>query len=159
GYFGSLTQAAVQRFQAAQGIVSSGTPSTTGYGRVGPTTMARINDLMGTPSSVSWDAVPFLTKPTVQVNSTSATVVWTTNENTQGQVYYDTTLLRSDEATGPRQLPFVSGILALDGGGMTVNHSVMLQNLLSNTTYYFLTRGIDSGGNMSMTLPMSFHTT
>ncbi len=42
GYFGALTQAAVQRFQAQNGIVSSGSPSTTGYGAVGPKTRAFI---------------------------------------------------------------------------------------------------------------------
>lgn len=40
GYFGSLTQAAVQRWQAKNNIVSSGSPSTTGYGTVGPRTAA-----------------------------------------------------------------------------------------------------------------------
>lgn len=38
GYFGSLTERAVQRWQAKHGIVSSGTPNTTGYGSVGPQT-------------------------------------------------------------------------------------------------------------------------
>lgn len=38
GYFGPLTEAAVQRFQRERNIVSSGTPATTGYGAVGPTT-------------------------------------------------------------------------------------------------------------------------
>lgn len=42
GYFGSATQAAVQRFQAQYSIVSGGTPATTGYGRVGPRTIAAI---------------------------------------------------------------------------------------------------------------------
>lgn len=40
GYYGSLTLAAVQRWQAKHGIVSSGTPQTTGYGVVGPRTRA-----------------------------------------------------------------------------------------------------------------------
>lgn len=43
GYFGALTQAAVQRFQAQYGVVLSGTPSTTGYGVVGPKTAAAIS--------------------------------------------------------------------------------------------------------------------
>lgn len=42
GYFGALTQAAVQRFQVRHGIVNSGTPDSTGYGLVGPTTRATI---------------------------------------------------------------------------------------------------------------------
>lgn len=43
GYFGVLTERAVQRYQAAKGIVSSGTPQTTGYGVVGPRTRAFLN--------------------------------------------------------------------------------------------------------------------
>src|SRR3989344_3608963 len=158
GYFGSLTQAAVKRFQAAQSIVSSGTPETTGYGRVGPQTMARINSLMGSGGSVSWDTVPFLSSPLVQQTNTTATFTWTTNEPTQGQVYWDTLLLRADEATGPRQLPYVSGTLALDAGGYQTNHTVTVSNLQANTIYYYLVRGIDSVGNMSMTWPTSFRT-
>ena len=38
GYFGILTEAAVKRFQRDAGIVSSGDPSTTGYGSFGPRT-------------------------------------------------------------------------------------------------------------------------
>lgn len=46
GYFDSYTESAIQKFQTAQGIVSSGTPKTTGYGRVGPKTLVRINTLI-----------------------------------------------------------------------------------------------------------------
>lgn len=42
-YFGDATQEAVQRYQAKEGLASSGTPTTTGYGRVGPKTLARLN--------------------------------------------------------------------------------------------------------------------
>ena len=45
GYFGMLTQKAVQRFQVKYNIVSSGTPKTTGFGYVGPKTRAKINSL------------------------------------------------------------------------------------------------------------------
>ena len=51
GYFGPLTEAAVRRYQAAQNIVSSGTPATTGYGAVGPRTRAAIRNTA--PSSTA----------------------------------------------------------------------------------------------------------
>jgi len=158
GYFGQLTKAGVERFQTEQGIVSSGTPATTGYGRVGPQTMARINSLMAGGNQTSWDPVPFLSNPFITVTNNSATISWTTNEATVGEVYYDSTPLRADEATGPRQLPYVSGTHVVDNGGYQISHSVTITNLLPNNTYYFLTRGIDSGSNMSMTWPSSFHT-
>ena len=42
GYYGPVTEAAVQRWQSRNGVVSYGTPSTTGYGLVGPQTRAAI---------------------------------------------------------------------------------------------------------------------
>lgn len=43
GYFGPLTLQAVQNWQSSHGIVSSGTPDTTGYGFVGPRTIAAMS--------------------------------------------------------------------------------------------------------------------
>jgi hypothetical protein len=45
GFFGGVTQAAVQSFQSANGVVSGGTPATTGYGIVGPMTAAKIKNI------------------------------------------------------------------------------------------------------------------
>ena len=45
GYYGPLTKAAVAKFQLKYGIVVNA--STPGYGRVGPKTMAKINELLG----------------------------------------------------------------------------------------------------------------
>ena len=157
GYFGPLTQAAVSRFQTAQGIVSSGTPETTGYGRVGPLTLARINSLMG-EGNISWDTVPVLSQPTIQTTNTTATLYWTTNEPTLGQVYWSITPLQFNEETGPRQTPYVSGSLAVDAGGQLTSHSVTISNLQPNTSYNYLVRSIDNGGNMSMIWPSSFRT-
>ena len=42
GYYGPVTEEAVKRFQAKEGLVSKGNPETTGYGQIGPKTMARI---------------------------------------------------------------------------------------------------------------------
>lgn len=158
GYFGPLTQAAVQRFQTAQGIVSSGNPESTGYGRVGPLTRARINALLGGGSPITWDATPVLTNPSVQVTNTTAVLAWTSNEQTEGQVYWSTSPLVFNEANGPRQQPYVSGTLALDAGGSQTNHTVTVSNLQANTVYYYLVRGVDSGGNMSMIWPSTFRT-
>ncbi|MEK7155869.1 MAG: peptidoglycan-binding domain-containing protein, partial [Patescibacteria group bacterium] len=36
GYFGRMTESAVKSWQAKNGVVSSGTAATTGYGAVGP---------------------------------------------------------------------------------------------------------------------------
>ena len=44
-YFGSLTRAALQKFQCKQKIICSGTPSTTGYGNLGPKTRAKIQEV------------------------------------------------------------------------------------------------------------------
>ncbi len=47
GYYGALTTLAVQRFQFKHGIVTSGDPESTGYGRVGPKTLAKLNEVYG----------------------------------------------------------------------------------------------------------------
>ena len=46
GYFGPMTEDAVRRWQTANGIVATGTPSTTGFGVVGPQTLKDINHEM-----------------------------------------------------------------------------------------------------------------
>jgi peptidoglycan hydrolase-like protein with peptidoglycan-binding domain len=43
GYYGRLTEKAVQRWQAKYGVISSGGPAVTGYGVVGPKTRAKIS--------------------------------------------------------------------------------------------------------------------
>ena len=65
GYFGGLTQVAVQKFQASQGLVSSGTPASTGYGSVGKMTRAAIglacthvNSSTNTPANTSPSPAP-----------------------------------------------------------------------------------------------------
>ena len=45
GFYGSLTQQAVEKFQCAQAIVCSGGPTTSGWGTVGPKTRKALNTL------------------------------------------------------------------------------------------------------------------
>lgn len=159
GYFGALTQSAVKRFQTAQNIVSSGTPSSTGYGRVGPQTMIRINSLIsGSNPVVSNDISPTLSNSSVQYTNTTATFTWNTDVPTTGQVYWSKNPLEFNEMTASKQLPYVSGTLAVDAGGLQTNHVVTVSNLEANTTYYFMMRAIDSNNNMSMIWPSSFRT-
>ena len=64
GYFGKLTEAAVQKWQVSHGIVSSGTAMTTGYGAVGPRTRAAIASACFGTNSV----------PSTNMNSTQSTI-------------------------------------------------------------------------------------
>jgi hypothetical protein len=58
GHFGIYTQDAVQRWQTAYGIVSLGSPATTGYGVVGPRTRAAI--LASCAKSTNGQSTPFI---------------------------------------------------------------------------------------------------
>jgi peptidoglycan hydrolase-like protein with peptidoglycan-binding domain len=44
GYYGLLTETAVEHFQTKEGIISYGSPDTTGYGAVGPRTRAALGE-------------------------------------------------------------------------------------------------------------------
>ncbi|MDD2657859.1 MAG: fibronectin type III domain-containing protein [Candidatus Pacebacteria bacterium] len=164
GYFGSLTQGGVQKFQTSEGIVSSGSPATTGYGRVGPTTMAHLNAAMNSgtpqPTASTLFTVPVLSLLSLQRNATSASFSWTTNEPTTGQVYWSTNSIQSDEATGPNQMPYISGALSSDSGSAkTTEHMITLSGLQPNTTYHYVTRSIDASGDITITLDNTFQTT
>ncbi len=57
GYYGALTQAAVKRWQSKNGIINSGSPSTTGYGSVGPKTAAAMAASCGGQGEASDDSI------------------------------------------------------------------------------------------------------
>ena len=60
-YFGAATLAALQKFQAANGLVSSGDPASTGYGNFGPQTMAKVNQMIQeTPTQVPESPAPYM---------------------------------------------------------------------------------------------------
>ncbi len=77
GYFGPLTEAAIQRLQEKQGIVSEGTALTTGYGQVGPKTRAQLNSLLANGADSSKVTSPGLTM-TPGIQSSIATSTATT---------------------------------------------------------------------------------
>ncbi len=97
GYFGPATEVAVQKWQAAAGIVSSGSPETTGYGYVGPKTRS----LMSCGSPMPQTTPPVVTTPpivsescTITASKTSVgvgesyTISWTTR-NIDDPVMYE----------------------------------------------------------------------
>lgn len=74
GFFGPATQKAVQQWQASNGVVSSGSPSTTGYGSVGPRTRSALARCSGTTTT---------TPPTTQTTPPTTTAANTgTSANT-----------------------------------------------------------------------------
>lgn len=75
GYFGPLTEKAVKNFQMKNEIVSSGDPSSTGFGQVGPQTRNKLNDLIINGAGKSGNTPPgLLTAPGLQdkISTTTA---------------------------------------------------------------------------------------
>jgi len=73
GYFGPITEVAVQKFQREAGIVLSGTAESTGYGVIGPKTARAISDSctsMGITSKTSSNSHSPVTSTTTVSTST-----------------------------------------------------------------------------------------
>jgi peptidoglycan hydrolase-like protein with peptidoglycan-binding domain len=154
GYYGPLTQAAVQRFQAYYGIVSSGSPSSTGYGRVGPSTLARMNALIAGGVSTGDMAAPYISGVLVAGTSNSAVVTWNTNELATGRVYYSTSPITFNEGD-INSVGFVvtNGQSTSFDTTTRLSHSAAITGLLPNTRYYYLIVVTDPSGNVSVSLP------
>ena len=151
GYFGSLTQDGVRKFQVSQVIVSSGSPSTTGYGRVGPTTMASLNALMaggtGIGGTVGDMSAPIMYPATVSVGKNEVVISWVTSESAIGRVMYSTSW------------PFLyASAASVSSTGYGATSKIVLTNLKSNTVYYYTRESIDKAGNVMWTTHESFKT-
>ena len=155
GYFGSLTRAAVQRYQCKQGIVCGGSAATTGYGRVGPRTLAAINASIG--GVVTGDvSAPLASVVVAATTSSSATFMWTTNEPARGTIYWSASPLALLEgAVGVP--PTVTGQTMAEAG-FGFNHSVTITGLTANTIYYFASKSEDASGNVQLTWPSFIRT-
>lgn len=147
GYFGPLTQAAVERYQCRENIVCTGDATTTGYGRVGPLTMARINTAMGFGTGGSADvSAPIMSAESVTMPSTGATTIsWTTNEEATSRILYNTSI------------PFLYATAPnFSDTNYDFLQSVTLTGLTPNVTYYYVRESVDPSGNVMWTLPRSF---
>ncbi|MBI2612370.1 fibronectin type III domain-containing protein [Candidatus Kaiserbacteria bacterium] len=159
GYFGVLTQAAVQRFQCAEEIVCSGTPLSTGYGRVGPMTLVQLNLRAGGSVGAGIDfSGPFIFATAVATSPNAATVNFSTNEPASSKVYYSSLPITFSEAAGLGFAPIVTGTGVTTDTSLRSAHSVMLSGLASSTTYFYVVQATDASGNLSLTWPATFRT-
>ncbi len=151
GYYGTLTKSAVSNFQERNGI-----DNTIGNGRVGPATLAVLNQKMNGTSVNMGDTAPMISAVGVNVSRNSANVVWNTNEASKGVVYYSTTPLVTYENTNSVN---VSGMTAMTDTNLNISQNVALSNLQANTTYYYMIYTTDASGYVSVTWPATFQTT
>ena len=106
GFYGTLTQLAVERFQCRHLSICSGTPQTNGYGFVGPQTRSMLNEIYagGLPTAtVQPSTIP---TPTVSVPPIQVTV----NENSSF-VLFGQTLKAGDQG---KKVEHLQEILARD---------------------------------------------
>ncbi len=151
GYYGPLTQQAVERYQCRQNIVCSGSPSTTGYGQVGPRTLATISGIGGPdPTDAS---APIMGNATILANSatgtpaTGVTITWNTSESARHRVMYSTSF------------PFVyANAPSVAGNSVGTSASVTVAGLQPNTTYYYVRESVDMAGNVMWTTRQTFTT-
>jgi len=150
GYYGSLTVSAVERFQCKYNIVCSGDAASTGYGRVGPMTLAKVQSLQGSGTTTGGSdlSAPILSKPVVATTSTSATVQWSTNEPATSRVMYGTTW----------PFLFASAPSVMASSGYSTNASATIAGLSPNTTYFYVLESVDSSGNLQWGIGNSFRT-
>ena len=153
GYYGSLTAAAVKRFQCRHSIVCAGSVSSTGYGSVGPLTLAKLQVVGGLTGvggpEIGADVHAPIRGPEAVSTSTpfSATISWNTNEPARHRVYYSTFF------------PFNYG-LAPSAFDATVdaNASIILTGLAPNTLYFYAMESTDLSGNIMWSSVNTFRT-
>ncbi len=146
GYFGTLTQSAVSKFQSKNGLAV--------VGRVGPLTMSLINSQM----SSGGGSASIIGPVSVNATSTGTTIMWNTSQNTSATLYYGTTPLPMTEAS-PGGVAIVGGSSLLVNSDFTSFHTANLTGLQPNMTYYYVIDVRDSSGNQHLTWPATFRTT
>ncbi len=156
GYYGSLTRAAVQRYQCKQGIICTGSAASTGYGRVGPRTLAAINASIGGVVSTGDVSAPIMSRVIPATTTSSATFTWTTNEPARGTIYYSSSPLPVLE--GAQGVSATIGGQTVNESGFGYNHVLSVTGLSANTTYYFAAKSDDASGNVQLTWPTAVRT-
>src|SRR3989344_2662387 len=106
GYFGPLTEMAIKRFQEKQGVVNTGSPEATGFGRVGPKTLFKINELFTNTAVVS-EITPSinLIVPDIQKQSATSTGSATSTATTSNPIASTTPSTIPQISQLPSQVP------------------------------------------------------
>jgi len=149
GYYGTLTSKAVAQFQLSYGIPP--------VGRVGPMTLQKVNDVIATGNGIDIYG-PTIYNVSVQKSGTTATFSWSTSEFARGKVYYSTTPFSFVEASGSFSEPVIIGGSNALAVNIMPSQAVTLQNLQTNTLYYYIIQASDASGNVSVTVQSSFVT-
>ncbi len=142
GYYGTLTQAAVQRWQTKYNIVSSGTPDSTGFGVAGPRTAAAISLQCSTTGGAAGGTgapVGGFIQVTPVVGNAPLSVNVTATVNSGGSCVGAVYTLNFGDGTVPQQIPTAPGNCSQQG--QTYQH-----------TYIY-------GGTYQVTLSAGSHTT
>jgi peptidoglycan hydrolase-like protein with peptidoglycan-binding domain len=147
-YYGFLTKSAVSNFQSRNGLPA--------VGRVGPATLPVLNTQYSGGTSTSDDSASIISNVTVTTNSSSGNISWNTNESAKGVIYYSTSPLVTYERENSVD---VNGNTVMTDASMRTYQNVALNNLQSNTTYYYMIYTTDQSGNVSVTSPSTFRTT
>lgn len=82
GYFGSITEDALQHWQTTHGIVATGSPETTGFGIVGPHTRGEINREFESECANNHDNTSIATSTVSEDHSNASTTEATSTSDT-----------------------------------------------------------------------------
>lgn len=94
-------------------------------------------------------SAPVITNLSVHLSNATATISWSTNENADSRLWYSTST----------PVNVTSGqTFFRSSASLTANHSFVITNLLSTTTYHFLISSADGSGNRSTSTERSFST-
>ena len=110
-----------------------------------------ITQKLGLPSATT---TPDTTAPVISglsatnITSASAHIVWSTNENATGKVWYGTT----NPVVATSTTPMVSS------ANLTTSHDFELTGLTASTTYYFVVESKDAANNTATSAGQSFET-
>ena len=146
-YFGTMTAAAVSKFQTRNNIPS--------VGYVGPVTLSALNKQISTNTDNTDVSAPVVSNVKIAVNSNTANISWNTNELSYGTLYYSTTPLSMYEQG---RSVIVDGTRATTGTSLRDSPSITISGLQPDMKYYYIISSVDAFGNVNITWPATFLT-